>query len=162
MKVVIEGIDGSGKTTLAQGLLALPFFTHYVHYPVNVDLSLEGIALQREMKRDMIENPAPDNSVIDRYWQSSYVYGMPSYMLRDLKRAIDTDTVNIFLNVSPGNALQRCLRRKGIASRWDMMTIQERANLRDRYLELDCWDLVIDANQSPRQVLMDTCTHLYS
>jgi len=154
MRIVIEGIDGAGKTSLAKRLLT----NHrtslmYIHYPVNIDFSLEGIKFHQAVKQDMIDHQAPDNCIIDRYWQSSYAYGMPSYMLKDLKQAINLDTYNIFLDVSPVNAYQRCMDNKGKTSRWDIMSIQERAKLRERYLELDCWHCIIDANQSFDSVL---------
>lgn len=69
MNFLIEGPDGSGKTTLAKNISQL-YGHEIIHnsYPKTID---EG----KNMKQYYIDLMKRDNIVIDRGWWSEFVYG---------------------------------------------------------------------------------------
>ena len=156
MLIVIEGIDGSGKTTLAQRLSNAWGF-EYRHYPFSLDPATASKNLQQAMFDDLVKHKpsAEFDWVVDRYTQSSYVYGMPSKLYQRLVTCVPTPDLTVYLDISPQESLDRCLRR-GLPDPlgYDSASIVMRQDLINRYQELT-WDIVLDATLSPDQ-LFDT------
>lgn len=148
MIVVLEGIDGSGKTTLAKRLSRDIGF-NYIHFPVDVDLTLPHDELQQAMADDLLKNAPVMQSgdwVVDRFWQSSYAYGMPTSMLLGVLSDLpEYKSLSIYFDIPALVSLTRCLDR-GNMDKFDKAPIEERQRLIKRYSELQ-WDCVIDANR---------------
>jgi len=129
--VAIEGLDGGGKTTLAQALIRrlAPSGWRLIKYPTDVaqriqsSFSFSAASLQLMMAGDRAAMQgmmtqileAGNNILCDRYKWSGYAYGMAGGLdLRWLETidhySMDPDYV-IYVDVDPSVALQRVMER---------------------------------------------------
>ncbi len=147
MKIVLEGVDGSGKTTVA-GLLsrkmgwqsyATPpasfqarrarvdaFATNEDHY----QFYLEGI---RCASRELDEFPAGTNVVVDRYWLTTLVYHEVMGVRVDPGdfAGIHQADVTFLFRVKAGEQARR-LAIRGLSA-GDVRMLQQQDALRDAY-----------------------------
>lgn len=147
MKVVLEGVDGSGKTTAADMLSRrlgwIPYSTppsslrarrtqidafasneeHYRFY-------LEGIRLASS---ELSEFPEAARVIIDRYWLTTYVYHAVMGVevnIRDFDNILQGD-VTFLLRVNSDEQMRR-LTRRGM-SVGDVRMLQQQGQLREVY-----------------------------
>lgn len=158
--IVIEGIDGSGKTTLAKAL-AKELGYNYRHYPYDLDKSLAQKNLQLAMAYDLVENkPDPKQDwVLDRYTQSSRVYGMPYNLYLQTVSRIPRADISVLLNVSANVSLERAIAR-GLDDPlgYDLASVGYKQELIDSYLKLN-WDVIIDVDLlTPQEVYTELLT----
>lgn len=152
MIIVIEGIDGTGKTTVSKQV-SYDLGVNYRHYPVDYQLAY-GITRDRQlaMAFDMVANTVnPDcNWIFDRYLPSSVAYGMDFKLYNTLESLVPSADRNILLCCEPQVAYKRMLTR-GL----DELdpTGAQLETYQNKYLELNIWDLVIDTtNKKPEEV----------
>ena len=90
MLILIDGPDGSGKTTLVNNLIS--------HGMIKVDRICRDIPNQYDVTKTIFENCAKDNAmyVIDRYYLTELVYRT---ILNDKKPTIKLDEIVKLLNI---------------------------------------------------------------
>jgi len=129
--IAIEGLDGSGKTTLAQGLIrrfassgwrlikyptdvARRVESSFSFSPASLQLMMAGDrAAMQGMMNQILE--AGNNILCDRYKWSGYAYGIaggldPKWLETIDRYSIDPDYV-IYVDIDPSIALQRVMER---------------------------------------------------
>lgn len=159
--IVIEGIDGSGKTTLAKQLAKELGYT-YRHYPYQLDLKLAPVNLQLAMANDLLKNPpTPDQDwVLDRYLPSSLVYGMSLNLYLQTANSLPCADISILLDVSAKVSLERAIARAEFDPLgYDLASLGVKQELIDGYHKLG-WDITLDANQTPDQVYSQLLTQV--
>jgi thymidylate kinase len=159
--IVIEGIDGSGKTTLAKRLATELGYT-YRHYPYDLDQKLANHNLQLAMAYDLIENPpTPDQDwVLDRYLPSSLVYGMPLNLYLQTANRLPMANISILLDVSAQVSLDRAIARAEVDPLgYDLASLGVKQELINGYHQLG-WDIVINANLTQNMVYSQLLTQL--
>ena len=113
MITVIEGIDGTGKTTVATKI-ANSLNINYRHYPVDYD-KYYNLLFNKDlaMAFDMVCNKVDpsQNWIIDRYLQSSWVYGMSTNIYNTLEIMVPKANKNILLICDPSVAYNRMIKR---------------------------------------------------
>lgn len=146
--IVLEGLDGSGKTTLAHAL-ADTIGYQYRHYPVDLERQKANIpasyGTDYMMMRDMLDNP-PDpltDWVLDRYVPSHKAYGgrfgwnLSTMPLADL---------SFLIQVDPQVSLDRCRLRGNDTD----ITLAQRIEIAQRYSEMQ-WTATIPSECSVAQ-----------
>lgn len=143
MIIVVEGIDGTGKTTVSKKVANSIGF-NYRHYPVDYSYWYNTVQdKQKAMALDLISNAVDPstNWILDRYLPSSKVYGMGHLLYNTVKNSVPPADYNILLWCDPNVAYTRMLSR-GLSeldpSEDELMAYQQ------RYLDLDIWDIIID------------------
>lgn len=143
MLTVIEGIDGTGKTTVAANI-AYNFNINYRHYPVDYK-KYYSVVYNKDlaMAFDMVCNQVDPslNWIIDRYLQSSWVYGMDINLYNMLKMIVPKVDKNILLICDPNVAYKRMMTR-GL-NNLDP-DIDKLEGLQEEYMALPNWDLIVD------------------
>lgn len=99
MNIIIEGCDGSGKTTLAKELAKRTGFELVKGSSFEISrLGADG--MYKHMKKLINQ----DNLIIDRFYQSNYVYGklfgypiMEDYQFFDLSTIADEKAILVYL-----------------------------------------------------------------
>ena len=136
MLIVIEGIDGSGKDTLADGIadefgydrFSFPAYSGVLgqhikshllgeeEYPPEVFQAMQ--AANKFENRDRLLNAhdgVGTSLVLTRYWQSSIVYGqldgVPAYWSRRLHATLPPAQINILVDIDPKEAIRRQVSR---------------------------------------------------
>lgn len=148
MIIVIEGIDGSGKTTLAK-YMAHRLGWQYRHYPYRLDSDLVKQNLQKAMAKDLLCNPPyrSQDWVLDRYLPSSHAYGMPSDLLDSLTAQLPKPDFSVLLDISAVMSVSRCQQRPDYDPLgYDLASVGKKQEIIDKYHELD-FDLVINCNK---------------
>ena len=159
MLIVIEGIDGSGKTTLADGV-ARELKANRVEFPdystdtgAQIKRALAGetrlgsVMLQALMTVNKLEHigelqdaaEGRSTLVLTRYWQSAVVYGMqdglnPHWLAR-IHSTLPHGTINILVDCEPEEAIRRQVARGKPLERYEGK-IETMCNVRDAYLSL--------------------------
>jgi dTMP kinase len=148
--IVLEGVDGTGKTTVSKKV-ADDLGVNYRHYPVDYQLAYSIIGdKQLAMAFDMVSNTVnPEaNWLFDRYLPSSVVYGMDWQLYNTLESSVPPADRNILLYCEPGVAYKRILGR-GVDD-LDPTELQLKY-YQDKYLSLDIWDKVLDTTNKTKQ-----------
>ena len=180
--IVIEGIDGSGKTCIAKELFrrlcSLKISTVYTHEPFTTGFSktlkelsgairdsiVETLALAADRYvhiRSIIEPALRRGSVVicDRYYYSSIAYqgarGADPEWIRIVNRYVIRPDLAIYLDVEPEEGLKR---RYGMKSEWpqfETIKIIERA--RQIYLDLVSQGelILVNAMRNFKEVVSD-------
>lgn len=143
MIIVLEGIDGTGKTTVSEKVANNTGF-NYRHYPVNYSYWYNVTQDKHiAMAVDLVVNAVDASSdwILDRYLPSSRVYGMDHFLYNTIEYSVPSADYNIILCCDPGVAYRRMLAR-GLdeldPSEAELMVYQQ------RYLDLDIWDKKVD------------------
>lgn len=143
MLIVIEGVDGTGKTTVATRI-GKKLNINYRHYPVNYN-KYYSMVYDKDLSMvfDMLCNKVDPslNWIIDRYLQSSLVYGMDTRFYNVLKTEIPNADQNILLTCDPEVAYNRMLTRGLNQLDPDLEKLEY---LQNEYLALPDWDLIVD------------------
>ncbi len=180
--VVLEGIDGAGKTSIAYKLLEdlekseyhvlytyEPYNTRYVEILKNEYNSFRSAfldaltyAADRLLHIEMVIDPAIREGkivVCDRYYYSSAAYqgamGAPIEWILEINRFARKPDVAIYLDIDPELGLKR---RKGLSSRFPEYEQLEILNkVRQNYLHLVDKGLLImvDASRNFDEVYQD-------
>jgi Thymidylate kinase len=151
--IVIEGLDGAGKTTLATKLAEVLGY-NYRHYPVDLEAAQKlhpGKNLDFYLIIDMLNNP-PDpkqNWVVDRYYQSHGAYGgrycQTLTIALELTCMLPKPDFSFLLDVDPLESFNRCA---AIGKDTDI-TVKQREAIAERY-RLDYeWTSVIPGYMNP-------------
>lgn len=157
MLIVIEGVDGAGKSTLALKLAHLLRY-RYRHYPTSDIKQIPRYPRDAAYALDMVANPpSTDNMVVDRYYYSHIAYGgkYGDY----LKAKLPKPNLAFLINISAEESYQRC------ATRGDDLDIkvEARKQIIDRYWGFR--DLIHIPSCFPVniaiQYILDTMTALY-
>ncbi len=190
--IAVEGIDGSGKTTISKGIVenlsSKGFRAAYTYEPFESPFSQ---ALQR-VKEEKKDNPyidalamASDRAyhlhnvvlpllengwivVCDRYYYSSLAYqsamGAPLKWVMDINSIFRKPDIAIYLDVSVGEALNR-LKHKHKGGKWVFFEKREiLEKVRDVYLRLvsEGYLIRIDAERPYQAVLDDVLSIIES
>lgn len=190
MLIVIEGIDGSGKDTLADAL-AKELGAHRFSFPdystplgVRIKTHLRGIetcgsevfqAMQLANKLEHIQSLQESHdglytTVLTRYWQSAVVYGEleginPLWSTR-VCSVLPRAQMNILVDIDPEEALRRQVARGIPLERYEGQEATMRA-ARSSYLNLwshhagPRWPVVSSAG-SPEETLAQAMCALRS
>jgi len=180
--VVLEGIDGAGKTSIAYKLLediekskyqALytyePYNTRYVEILKNEYSSFRSAfldaltyAADRLLHIEMVIEPAIREGKIvlcDRYYYSSAAYqgamGAPIDWILEINRFAMRPDIAIYLDIDPGLGLKR---RKGLSSRfpeYEQLEILEKVRQNYLYLVDKGLLIMVDASRSFNEVYRD-------
>ncbi|MEM4481664.1 MAG: dTMP kinase [Desulfurococcaceae archaeon] len=171
--IVLEGIDGSGKTTiakaLAESLSKRGFKALYTYEPTDSDvvLAIRGkyrglrdpyidslaFALDRLIHLKLEVEPALSKGFIvisDRYLYSSVAYqsacGAPADWILEINKWALTPDIALYLDVSPEEAIAR---KKGALSRFpEFEEILLLRKVREKYLWMVEKGLLISVNAS--------------
>lgn len=143
MLTVIEGIDGTGKTTVAKKI-ANNLNIHYRHYPVDYNkyyrvVFNKDLAMAFDIVCNLVDPSL--NWIIDRYLQSSWVYGMNSNLYNLLEMIVPKADQNILLTCDPNVAYTRMMNR-GL-NQLDP-ELEKLESLQEEYMALSGWDLILD------------------
>ena len=143
MIIVVEGIDGTGKTTVSKKVADSIGF-NYRHYPVDYPHWYNIVQdKQKAMALDLLSNAIDPytNWILDRYLPSSKVYGMGHLLYNTVKNLIPPANYNILLWCDPNVAYKRMLSR-GLSeldpSKDELIVYQQ------KYLDLGIWDIIIN------------------
>ncbi len=143
MIIVVEGIDGTGKTTVSEKVANNTGF-NYRHYPVDYRYWYNVVHdRQLAMALDLVYNAVDTNSnwILDRYLPSSRVYGMSYLLYNTIENLVPLADYSILLYCDPGVAYKRMLSR-GLddldPSEPELMVYQK------KYLDLGTWDKIVD------------------
>lgn len=154
MIIVIEGIDGTGKTTVSTRV-AQDLGINYRHYPVDYEQAYNLVHdKQMAMALDLVAYKVSEFSdwILDRYMPSSAVYGMNKGLYDTLETLVPVADYNILLTCNPQVAYQRAVTR-GLneldPTELELVTLQE------KYIGLGIWDAIIDTTTK-------TITEVYS
>lgn len=144
--IILEGIDGSGKTTLAKRLAAQLHY-NYKHFPHDVDTSYKGNVFYNAVYEDIVKHKPVDgeNAVIDRYWGSSWAYNNPMRIFSKILQNIPTQGIYILCDISAATSIKRTSQR-GTTDRFDTLGLEQKSQIIERYKMLH-WDLVLDCEQ---------------
>ena len=143
MIIVLEGVDGTGKTTVSERVANATGF-NYRHYPVDYPYWYNITRdKQTAMAVDLVVNSvyANENWILDRYLPSSRVYGMGKDLYNKIESLVPPADYNILLCCNPDVAYKRMLGR-GLdeldPSEAELEVYQQ------RYLDLGIWDFTVD------------------
>lgn len=143
MLTVIEGIDGTGKTTVATKI-ADNLNINYRHYPVDYN-KYYSVVFNKDlaMAFDIVCNQVDPslNWMIDRYLQSSWVYGMNSNLYNLLEMIVPKADQNILLTCDPDVAYKRMMSRG--FNKLDP-ELEKLESLQEEYIALSGWDSILD------------------
>lgn len=143
MIIVLEGVDGTGKTTVSERL-ATTTGSNYRHYPVDYHYWY-NITRDKQMAMavDLVVNSVDANKdwVLDRYLPSSRVYGMDNILYNTIENLVPPADYNILLCCNPYVAYNRMLGR-GL-DELDPGEAELEA-YQQRYLDLGIWDFIVD------------------
>ena len=132
--IVLEGLDGAGKTTLGKQLAEKLGYT-YRHYPVNlkkVRALYPDECTEFLMAMDLTMHP-PDpskNWVLDRYIASNMAYGKGVHY-KKLLEVLPAPDISFLIDVDPAVSLERCEKRGNDLD----ITLERRHQIRERYLQ---------------------------
>lgn len=149
--IVLEGLDGSGKTTLGKQLAKTLGF-NYRHYPVGIErakLYFPESPLDLAMAIDMLTHPPNDLEggwVLDRYYYSHYAYG--GRFTDFLREVMPPPTYCFLLDVDPYDSYLRCQQRGDDTD----ITIEKRQDIRNLYHDLP-YSKVIPGHLTPTEIL---------
>ena len=143
MIIVIDGIDGTGKTTVSEKV-ATDIGFNYRHYPVDFSYWYNIVQdKQKALAIDILVNSVDlsTNWILDRYLPSSKVYGMRTLLYNKVKKLVPPADYNILLCCDPTVAYKRMLDR-GL----DELDPNEKKLMayQEKYLDLDIWDKIVD------------------
>ncbi|MEM0378307.1 MAG: dTMP kinase [Thermosphaera sp.] len=187
--IVLEGIDGAGKTTIANLLIkelsALGFESAYTYEPTDSlivkavkgeynslrDAYIDALAfaLDRLIHVKSIVNPLLEKGVIvvsDRYYYSSIAYqsamGAPFEWVVELNKFALKPDLAIYLDIPPEVAIAR---RKGLESRFpEFEEVSFLSRVRDNYKRMvsNGWLIEVDATENLKTVYSKITSHIYS
>jgi dTMP kinase len=160
MLIVIEGIDGSGKTTLADGIarelgagrLEFPDYStatgQRIKAALTGDACVDPVTLQALMAVNKLEHigdlrdaaAGRDTLVLTRYWQSALVYGgaidgLSTLWISRIHSSLPDGSVNILVDCEPDEAIRRQVARGKPPERYEGK-IETMREVRDVYLGL--------------------------
>lgn len=143
MIIVIEGIDGTGKTTVSEKV-ATDIRFNYRHYPVNFRYWYNIVHNKEDaMYVDLLYNAVDPytNWILDRYLPSSKVYGTSPQLYNTIETLMPPANYNILLCCDPTVAYKRMLDR-GL----DELDPNEKKLMayQEKYLDLNIWDKIVD------------------
>lgn len=171
MFVVIEGIDGSGKTTLFKNLLeyannSCDYPTKFVRAPgqTKAGSKIRDIVLGHDdlcstaqlflYLGDMVNTweyqiePYIKNHIViaDRWWLSTYTYQYEnrSLLLQSIPYIGPIPDIVIYLDIPPEQAYQRVVSRGGDADRFESKGLEFMQQLHKRYEEVLSLSLLKD------------------
>ena len=147
MIIVVEGIDGTGKTTVSKKVANSIGF-NYRHYPVDYSYWYNIVQdKQKAMALDLLSNAVDPytNWILDRYLPSSKVYGMSYLLYNTVKNLIPPADYNILLWCDPNVAYKRMLSRglSELDPGEDELIVYQQ-----KYLNLGIWDIIIDTTHT--------------
>ena len=132
--IVLEGVDGSGKSAVAK-MLADALGFQLRHYPVDIEkakLDDPSEGTDFAMAVDMITHiPSEGDWVLDRYYHSHYAYGGRFTPL--LKRLLPKPDYSFLIDVDPLESFIRCQKRGNDTD----ISVAKRQEIRRRYHELE-------------------------
>lgn len=147
--IVLEGVDGSGKSTVTK-MLADALGFQLRHYPVDLEKAREfspGSGTDFAMAVDMVTNPPLDGDwVLDRYYYSHYAYGGRFTPL--LKRLLPKPDYSFLVDVDPIESFIRCQKRGNDTD----ISVAKRQEVRSRYHELE-FTHVLPGHLNPQELL---------
>lgn len=147
--IALEGLDGSGKSTVAK-MLADALGYQLRHYPVDLEKAKQfspASSTDFAMAVDMLTNPPLDGHwVLDRYFYSHYAYG--GRFTDQLRELLPTPTYCFLLDVDPYESYLRCQKRGNDTD----ISIDMRQDIRNRYHELP-YTRVLPGHLTPTEIL---------
>lgn len=135
MLIVVEGCDGSGKDTLADGIAEVLSYDRFSFPDYTTDLGkrikahlrgeetyppdvFQAMQVANKLERLKLLEDAEDHMrdvVLTRYWQSAEVYGALDGVPREWSRRIHSTLpwaqLNILVDIDPEEALRRQVAR---------------------------------------------------
>ena len=167
MTIIIEGLDGSGKTTLANSYIGL----NYIGFPSDPEIK-EALLKRKYGFRDIISLIVDDmlshnlsNCVVDRWIYSTIVYqsedfnmGVAETMVK-IQSIIGAELFNMmvyevgeihFLD-TPFNVCKDRIAKRGEVNRYDTVFAGVHAQRRDKYYEI--FDKVIANSNTEVRVI---------
>ena len=179
MYIVLEGIDGSGKSTqiklLKEWLENNGFNVETITEPTDMEIgrlireylarndadseSMQRIlgllfAADRLMQMDKIESLEKENTVVisDRSFYSSFVYQEPLEWVKELNKYVKVPDLVLLLDLDVKKSVDRCDKKDKFENEAFL------TELKQKYLDLaESYDniKIIDANNGPNKVSSD-------
>lgn len=147
--IVLEGLDGAGKSTVAK-MLADALGYQLRHYPVDLEKALKfspASGTDFAMAVDMVTHPPTEGDwVLDRYYHSHYAYG--GRFFETLKQDLPKPDYSFLIDVDPLDSFMRCLERGDDQD----ISVQSRQDIRKRYHELEFTE-VLSGLLNPTELL---------
>lgn len=159
MIIVIEGIDGAGKTTIAKHIARILNYT-YLAFPdrttpigglIDMHLKMKSTSDPNILavlfllnRREWNEKLKTGNYVLDRYTLSGYIYGQINganvEMIKYYDDMLPKPDISIFMDISVDDALSR--KSGVVAEKFENKEFLESA---DKLFRLQRYDIVVDA-----------------
>ncbi len=188
MLVAIEGIDGSGKSTVigmvADALRKEGIGLYVTQEPSSgeigqlvrrwalqrsVDPHVDALLFAADRLHHYVTEIAPalrrgEVVITERYLESSIAYqgalGVDTEWILEINRHVPWPDLTIVLDVDPGEALRRVAARGGRPDKYEALHVLARAReiLARRSLELGY--VVVDASREPGAVALDVAEHI--
>lgn len=147
--IVLEGLDGAGKSTVAK-MLADAVGFQLRHYPVDIEkakLDYPSEDTDFAMAVDMITHiPSEGDWVLDRYYHSHYAY--EGRYTPVLKRSLPKPDYSFLIDVDPLESFLRCQKRGKDTD----ISVAKRQEIRRRYHELE-FTSVLPGHLNPQELL---------
>ncbi len=133
--IVVEGIDGSGKTTLIEYLKTILPNTHFLKFPQNPKIKTTNEFLNEMVSYYKKINKNQKNIISDRWCPSTLVYSAKT--IEEAKKIINfpyQPNIYIFINTKPKIAMER-IKTKNKKNTRDPSSIRQLIILKSKYLK---------------------------